>query len=103
MPLQSRYYGLGVYMQCGTAGSRGGLYERVAQCEQAGGGQVDVHAHARALTCLVSAQSIDWRTQPPPRRLPGNTKHDPGKLFELPRTWNETTDSCWQENQVFWV
>jgi hypothetical protein len=57
-------------------------------------------AVARALTCPLRAQSIDWRTQPPPRRIPGNTKHDQGKIFELPRTWNETTDSCWDETQV---
>jgi len=45
-------------------------------------------------------KSIDWRSQPPPRRIPGNTKHDQGKLFELPRTWNETSGSCWDETQV---
>uniref|UniRef100_A0A7S0YQA6 Uncharacterized protein n=1 Tax=Hemiselmis tepida TaxID=464990 RepID=A0A7S0YQA6_9CRYP len=44
-------------------------------------------------------KSIDWRTQPPPRRLPGETKHDQGKMFELPKTWNETTASCWTEDQ----
>eukprot|EP00285_Hemiselmis_virescens_P008105 CAMPEP_0173395320 /NCGR_PEP_ID=MMETSP1356-20130122/31635_1 /TAXON_ID=77927 ORGANISM="Hemiselmis virescens, Strain PCC157" /NCGR_SAMPLE_ID=MMETSP1356 /ASSEMBLY_ACC=CAM_ASM_000847 /LENGTH=209 /DNA_ID=CAMNT_0014353999 /DNA_START=148 /DNA_END=774 /DNA_ORIENTATION=+ len=44
-------------------------------------------------------QSIDWRTQPPPRRLPGETKHDQGKMFELPKTWSETTAQCWTENQ----
>ena len=44
-------------------------------------------------------KSIDWRTQPPPRRIPGNTKHDQGKLFKLPPTWNESTDKCWDETQ----
>mmetsp|Transcript_14363 Transcript_14363/g.35085 ORF Transcript_14363/g.35085 Transcript_14363/m.35085 type:complete len:225 (-) Transcript_14363:2074-2748(-) len=44
-------------------------------------------------------QAIDWRTQPPPRRLPGETKHDRGKIFELPKTWNETTNTCWSEDQ----
>lgn len=48
----------------------------------------------------LHTQSIDWRTQPPPRRIPGNTKHDQGKLFELPKTWSETTDSCWDQTQV---
>jgi len=42
-------------------------------------------------------QALDWRLQPPPRRLPGETKHDRGNIFELPKTWNETTNQCWGE------
>lgn len=42
-------------------------------------------------------QAIDWRTQPPPERIPGNTKHDRGNRFTLPKTWNETTNMCWSQ------
>jgi hypothetical protein len=44
-------------------------------------------------------KSIDWRTQPPPRRIPGLTKHDQGKLFEQPKGWSESTDTAWKEEQ----
>jgi len=44
-------------------------------------------------------QVLDWRLQPPPRRVPGNTKHDQGTLFQLPPTWGDSTNATWGETQ----
>jgi len=44
-------------------------------------------------------QVVDWRLQPPPRRVPGNTKHDQGNLFQTPTTWGESTNATWNETQ----
>ena len=44
-------------------------------------------------------QALDWRLQPPPSRVPGNTKHNQGEMFKLPMTWGESTNACWSDDQ----